>query len=106
MARSGSIVVGTDGSERAERAVDRAGELANLLDVTVHVVSSYRGGSSPPWTAGATGLAAVEVREQEENRTRAQHYVNRAQQLLAKYGVTTDTHIWLGEAAQALVKVA
>jgi nucleotide-binding universal stress UspA family protein len=39
MEEPGTIVVGTDGSETAERAVDRAGMLARALGVTVHVVS-------------------------------------------------------------------
>lgn len=35
MEEPGTIVVGTDGSETAERAVDRAGALARALGVTV-----------------------------------------------------------------------
>jgi nucleotide-binding universal stress UspA family protein len=42
-----SIVVGTDGSETAERAVDRAGVLARAFDATVHVVSVYSDDRSP-----------------------------------------------------------
>ncbi|MDQ6606231.1 MAG: universal stress protein, partial [Actinomycetota bacterium] len=36
-----SIVVGTDGSERADRAVDEAVRLAKALGAQLHVVSAY-----------------------------------------------------------------
>ena len=94
----GSIVVGTDGSERAERAVDRAGEIAKSLDAKVHVVSAYaRGSEALPGTSG---------REEKENRTRAGHYVARAQQRLARFSVESETHVWPGEPADALVRIA
>ena len=38
---SDSIVVGTDGSETAERALNEAIRLAKALDAEVHVVSAY-----------------------------------------------------------------
>jgi nucleotide-binding universal stress UspA family protein len=94
----GSIVVGTDGSERAERAVDRAGELAKSLDVKVHVVSAYgKGSDAGPGTSG---------REETEKRTRAGHYVSRAQQRLARFGVESETHVWPGEPADAVARIA
>lgn len=37
----GPIVVGTDGSERAQRAVDEAVRLAQALDAELHLVSAY-----------------------------------------------------------------
>jgi nucleotide-binding universal stress UspA family protein len=39
--RRESIVVGTDGSETAQRAVSEAVRLAALLDSDVHIVSAY-----------------------------------------------------------------
>jgi nucleotide-binding universal stress UspA family protein len=94
----GSIVVGTDGSDRAERAIDRAGEIAKSLDARVHVVSaSGRGSDGVPGTSG---------REEEEKRTRAEHYVARAQQRLARFAVESETHVWPGEPADALVRIA
>lgn len=38
-----TIVVGTDGSERAARAVTRAVQLAAACDATLHVVHAYQG---------------------------------------------------------------
>jgi nucleotide-binding universal stress UspA family protein len=107
MADSGSIVVGTDGSERAERAVDRAGELAKALGVTVHVVSGYSKGSDGVYLAAASkGLPATEVLKDDERRTRAQHHVARAQQKLARVGVDSETHVWPDEPGETLVRIA
>jgi nucleotide-binding universal stress UspA family protein len=107
MARPGSIVVGTDGSQRAERAVDRAGELASALGVTVHIVSGYsRGSSGVRVGAAVQGQAAVERQVDDEKRVRAQHHVDRAQQRLAQVGVVSETHVWPEEPAEALVGIA
>jgi nucleotide-binding universal stress UspA family protein len=102
MAKPGSIVVGTDGSERAERAVDRAGEIAHALGVTAHVVCVYRKG-----LALTGGVVAAEVQEEEERRRRAQHAVDRAQRRLGRLGVVSETHVWPGgEPAEALARIA
>lgn len=109
MARPGSVVVGTDGSERAERAVDRAGEIASLLGVKVHVVSAYSKGSDADGlraAAAARGRPAAEVHDPHDARTRAQHNIDRAQQRLARTGIESDAHIWLGEPAEALLHIA
>jgi nucleotide-binding universal stress UspA family protein len=42
----------------------------------------------------------------QEGRTRAQHSVERAQQRLAHLGVESETHVWPGEPADALVQIA
>ena len=101
MPRSRSLVVGTDGSDRAERAVERAGEIANALGATVHVVSGYSEESSPVMVAPRLVTPA---HEDDENRTRAQNYVDRAQRRLTDLGVESQTHIWPGEPAEALVR--
>jgi nucleotide-binding universal stress UspA family protein len=103
MPRSTSLVVGTDGSDRAERAVERAGEIANALGATVHVVSGYSEQSSPVMVAPRLITPA---HEEDENRTRAQNYVDRAQRRLTDLGVESQTHIWPGEPAEALVRIA
>jgi nucleotide-binding universal stress UspA family protein len=100
------IVVGTDGSERAERAVDRAGELAKSLGVKVHVVSSFSNGSDGQLTPAARGVATQPIHEEPDDRTRARHYVDRAQQLLAAAGVESETHVWPGEPAEGLMQIA
>jgi nucleotide-binding universal stress UspA family protein len=107
MARPGSIIVGTDGSDRAELAVDRAGELARLLGVKLHVVSCYGKTSDGMGMAAAAAVGVpMAGNEQDEARTRAQHCVDRAQQRLARIGVETETHVWPDEPADALVQIA
>jgi nucleotide-binding universal stress UspA family protein len=94
MEQSETIVVGTDGSETSDRAVDRAGVLAGALGVSVHVVSGYK--------ASASQMAP----SSDEDRMRAQHHVDRAQQRLGESGVDSETHIWAGNPAEGLVKIA
>lgn len=105
MARTGSIVVGTDGSERSAGALDRAGELAGLLGVKVHIVSCYAKSSAGLSGAAATGVV-IAFDEQDGERVHAQHNVDRAQQRLAPVGVETETHVWPSEPADALVRIA
>jgi nucleotide-binding universal stress UspA family protein len=106
MAAPGSIVVGTDGSQRAERAVQRAGELATALGVPVHVVSGYTGGSDGLRMTTVGELAVAEIQVEDEKRIRAQHSVSRAQARLTDLGVASEGHVWRGEPAEALVKIA
>jgi nucleotide-binding universal stress UspA family protein len=88
-----SIVVGTDGSETAERAVERAGVIARALGATVHVVSGYSRDPAP-------------VGERGGERANANQSVDRARQRLANLGVESEGHMWPGEAGRALVQVA
>jgi len=107
MATPGSIVVGTDGSQRAERAVDRAGEIANALGATVHVVSGYRSGPTGMWTTAVQGHPApTEQYDNADERALAQECVERAQKRLARLGVASEAHVFSGEPAEALMWVA
>lgn len=107
MSTPGSIVVGTDGSERAERAVDRAGEIAKSLAARVHVVSCYRKDSGGMLaTTAARAVPTEDGGTDGETQTRAQHYVDRAQQRLARVGVESESHVWPGEPAEALLRIA
>ena len=84
------IVAGTDGSTRAKLAVDKAGELAQALGASVHVVcvpSALSGHDSSPLTA-------------------AEHIVAEAGERLRSWGITVQTHVPHGDAAPALVAVA
>ena len=53
-----TIVVGTDGSDRAERAIERAVMLAAAYEATLHIVHAYQG------TRDAVADAARAVAEQ------------------------------------------
>ena len=89
------IVVGTDGTENAERAVDRAGVIARAFGATVHVVSAYSDDRTPLVGAGRQG-----------DRTHAQQHVDRAQERLATQGVESEVHLSNREAGRALVAIA
>jgi nucleotide-binding universal stress UspA family protein len=82
---SDPIVVGTDGSASAELAVDRAGELASALDVSLHVVTVLASATGP-------GVAEKVVADSSER--------------LAARGVKVQTHIRPGDPAAELIKVA
>jgi len=82
---SDPIVAGTDGSAAAERAVDRAAELAQALDASVHIVTVLESASAP----GLAEKVAADSRERLEGR-----------------GVKVQTHVRTGDAASELIKVA
>ena len=89
------IVVGTDGTENAERAVDRAGAIARAFGESVHVVSAYSDDKTPLVGAG-----------RQSDRAHAQQHVDRAQERLAKQGVESEAHLSNREAGRALVAIA
>lgn len=84
------IVAGTDGSPRAEFAVDKAGDLALALGAPVHVVCVPGAIEGRDWPARIT----------------AQQIVADAADRLRSRGITVQTHLPVGEAALALVAVA
>ncbi|HEY2769632.1 MAG TPA: universal stress protein [Solirubrobacteraceae bacterium] len=106
MAVGESIVVGTDGSERAERAIERAGQLASALGTMVHVVSAHGKGPDGVHMAGAGEFGDAEVFVEDEKRLRAEHYVERARGRLTDLGVASEGHVWRGDPAEALVHIA
>jgi nucleotide-binding universal stress UspA family protein len=99
------IVVGTDGSSTAERAVARAGELAGALGAKVCVVNSY---ASPTgsWMAAAGGIAVADAAIETRSQTDAEQVVARAARLLADLGVDAYGQVCSGDPAQALLAVA
>ena len=56
-----TIVVGTDGSERANRAVSQAADLAVACDGTLHVIHAYQGTRAPVVQAGRVIVEQVEA---------------------------------------------
>jgi nucleotide-binding universal stress UspA family protein len=100
------IVVGTDGSTTAERAVDRAGELALALGVVVHVVTSCASISTGAMMAAAGGVSVPSLLSDEEEHARAEEIVGRARDRLAAQGATVRTHVCTGDPAAALVTIA
>lgn len=98
------MVVGTDGSETADRAVHQASELARIMKATLHVVTAYRlGGSGMAERAGAALVAgAAEDALRQEN---AEHVVRRAAQRWGQ-GLAVKTHAVAGDAADVILGVA
>jgi nucleotide-binding universal stress UspA family protein len=84
------IVVGTDGSPRAMRAVDTAGQLAQALDAPVHVVCATAAIGAADWPPRITG----------------QQIVAEAVETLNARGVTAETHLPTGDASLELVALA
>lgn len=99
-----TIVVGTDGSSTAERAVDVAGDLGRSWGAAVHVVSAYRPVRSAVLAGvGAMGGATAPVWLGDDERVAAEEVVRRAGQRLAQRGVTATAVARLGEPADALL---
>jgi len=101
------IVVGTDGSETAGRAVDKAGELAAALGVPLHVVTSYSIVATSASLAAAGGGVVIDpVAANEGARSHAEGIVAQAADRLREAGVTVNARVCAGEAADSLIAVA
>jgi nucleotide-binding universal stress UspA family protein len=102
-----TIIVGTDGSSTADKAVDVAGELARGCGATVHVVTAYR----PVRAAALAGAGAMAAPVTPpawlgDERVAAEDVVRRAGERLAQNGVSANVVARLGEPADALLAVA
>jgi nucleotide-binding universal stress UspA family protein len=101
------LVVGTDGSDTAERAVDKAGELAKALGAAVHVVSAYSSSTSGAWMAATAGVAlASEMVTETHPRELAQECAERGCRRLAAVGVEAYPHVSSADPAEALMSIA
>ena len=103
---SDPIVVGTDGSASAERAVTRAGEIARALGAAVHVVNSYGEDGNAAWLAAAGGVAVPSLHSDDQARRHAEQVVARATGSLSTLGVESRAHVCTGDPAQALITIA
>src|SRR6516164_4269676 len=100
------IVVGTDGSATADRAVEKAGELAAALGVPLHVVMSYKLVTSSASLAAAGGVTIDPGVANEGASSQAESVVARAADGFRESGVTVTTRVCAGEAADTLIAVA
>jgi nucleotide-binding universal stress UspA family protein len=97
-----SIVVGTDGSETAQRAVDQATRLADAVGGELHVVSAYepvtdRIAGAPEGAAKVWAIAPdAEV----------QALVGEVLASIKESGVDATSHTVKGDAADALLEIA
>jgi nucleotide-binding universal stress UspA family protein len=100
-----TIVVGTDGSDTADRAVQAAAELARAWGSTLHVVTAFRsGGPGMGQASGAAlvdgGVAEVVAREEAARKI--------GEDALAAHalGVTAEAHAISGDPADAILATA
>jgi nucleotide-binding universal stress UspA family protein len=100
------IVVGTDGSSTADRAVDKAGELAAALGVPLHVVMSYHAVTGGASLAAASGVVIDPVAANEGVDAHAKSVVAGATDRLLDAGVKVSGHVCAGEPAETLIAVA
>ena len=78
-----TIVVGTDGSNTAEKAVEEASELASAVGASVHIVRAVAGPGGDP-----------------------EGELERAAETVKKAGVEAETHIVRDDASEALISAA
>jgi len=100
-----SIVVGTDGSETAQKAVDAAVELAALSDATVEIVCAYEPVSNQRLRREARELPA-DMEWMINRRAEVDATLHAAAQAAAAAGVTVREHAREGDAADAILDVA
>ena len=104
-----SIVVGTDGSERAGRAVDQAAELAKTCGAKLHLVNAYRGVESSVAAAMAAGSMVAtpdlgDVAQQEANAIGAA--LEQQAGALRDKGVDVQTHAVSGSPVEVMLDIA
>jgi nucleotide-binding universal stress UspA family protein len=97
-----TIVVGTDGSDTADRAVNRAAELAALTGADLHLVSAYR--QAPVRVADGSVAEAAEWSVGGDYKADAA--LQRTIARLRGKGISIDEHAPKGDAADAIVAVA
>jgi len=105
-----SIVVGTDGSVRAARAVEQASALAKVCGATLHVVNAYKGIDSAIATAMAAGsLVATPPafeRESNEEADAAQQALESGVEPIRADGITVEAHAITGSPASVILDLA
>jgi nucleotide-binding universal stress UspA family protein len=97
-----TIVVGTDGSDTADRAVNRAAELAALTGADLHLVSAYR---QAPVRVG-DGSVAEAADWSVGGDYKADAALQRTIARLRGKGISIDEHAPKGDPADAIVAVA
>ena len=96
----GPIVVGTDGSETASKAVTQAIELAKAFDQTVHVVCAYHKHSV------STGALPSEFADSVRSDSKVQSILDDVGSRARRAGVKVEPHAIEGDAADAILDLA
>ena len=98
-----TIVVGTDGTDTADRAVNRAAELAALTGAHLHVVSAYR---PAPLHVGDRSGAADVPQSSLGGGHRADSGLLQTLARMRMKGISVDEHAPKGDPANGIVTVA
>jgi nucleotide-binding universal stress UspA family protein len=103
-----NIVVGTDGSDGANIAVDAAITLARLSGATLHVVNAHRvAAASKIGAASQPGIPNVDlVGPDDASRSEAQRICDRTVERAAQVGVKATGHSVAADPADAILQVA
>jgi nucleotide-binding universal stress UspA family protein len=99
-----SIVVGTDGSPTADKAVAAAAELAGQWGAKLHVVTAYKSGSSG--MASASGGPLIDEGIGAALRQEAAKEIGERALASCGQGVDAQHHAVQGDAADAIVDTA
>lgn len=99
-----NILVGTDGSPTADKAVQAAAALARDLKATLHVVTVYRTGG--PGMGSAAGAPLVDSgAEGAVRQEAAKQIADKAIETWAQ-GLNTEVHAVPGDPADAILEAA
>lgn len=93
-----TIVVGYDGTEASERALERAGDIAAAFGSTVILTSI-----SPVMTGAAHGGGSVDPTDPPEAH---QSMLAAGKDKLAERGIRAETVLGMGDPAEAIVELA
>ena len=105
MTRVQTIVVGTDGSETASRAVARAAELALETGAVLHIVMAYKAHSVQKLQTLRASLPE-EFRSSVSADSEAQITVRHAADQASRMGVRVETHLATGDPAKVILETA
>ncbi len=100
---SDKIVVGTDGSETADRALSEAVRLAKALDAELHVVTAYKPLRGAKIAGAPEGAAKVWAPLPD---SQAQSVIDEAASRVRMSGLEPHTHMLDRDPGDALLEVA
>jgi nucleotide-binding universal stress UspA family protein len=98
------VLVGTDGSSTADKAVETAANLARQLGADLHIVTAYR--ASGGGMGGASGAAMADAGGGAGLQSEAAKQIAEKAASTWGEGVTTQAHAASGGAADAILSTA
>ena len=101
-----TIVVGTDGSPTAEKAVREAGELAAKVGGRVHLVSAYTRGRPASEVRRDQQQAPDDFQYAIDDKGDVEDRLEAAAKVVQDAGAEADTHAIKGEPADVIIELA